>query len=181
MNVLSKIDYIGTEPSENPYIPYIAALEKGIIANPEELAENLRDSPGVYISNGFIPNNKGAGIINIGNELGAFDLSSLEFNGSKIEIKASPKSAVDHDSGRITDEGAVVLELPDGRLKIVGLAIDTVRKHWLARDLLADRWKFIKHRVAVVALDSFDIPEYEVVDVNSKTGTLSAQERTKHY
>lgn len=181
MNVLSQIDYIGPETVENPYLPYMVAVERGIIENPEDMAINLLDSPGVYIANDLIPNHHGAGIINIGEEFGAFDLSNIEFNGKNIEVTAASKSAVDHVSGRITDEGAVVLGLPDGRLKIVGLAIDTVLKHWLARDLLPERFKFIKHRVAVVALSSFDIPEYEVVDVNSVTGALSAQERPKYY
>lgn len=178
--MINGIGSLGTEATDNMYLPYLAALERGgIIASPETMAEELNMPAGVYIANGLIPNNRGAGIVALGNSLAAYDLSRVTFEGNKMEVTPTPKSAVEHGSGRITEEGGVVLEMGDGRIKLAGLAIDVVAQPWLADRLLGDTFRSRAQRIAVVALSSFDVPEYEITDLNTETGVIRAQERTK--
>jgi hypothetical protein len=178
--MLANITALGPEASENPYLPYLAALERGgIIDSPENMAEELHEPAGVYIANGLIPNNRGAGIVAVGNSLAAYDLSRVAFEGKAVEVTPTPKSAVEHDSGRITQEGGIILEMGDGRIKLAGLAIDVVSHPWLADRLLQNTYRPVSRRIAVVALSSFDVPEYEITDLNIDTGVIRAQERNK--
>jgi hypothetical protein len=182
MSMFANIESLGSETAENPYLPYLAAIEKGgIIDSPETMAEELAEPAGVYIANGLIPNNRGAGIVAIGNELAAYDLSRIAFERKHIEVTPTPKAAVEHDSGRITQEGGIVLEMGDGRIKLAGLAIDVTRQPWLASTLLGDRFRPLSRRIAVVALGSLDVPDYEITDLNVDTGVIRARETQKIY
>lgn len=179
MNVLTQFDTVGQETTENAYMPYLVALENGIIENPEDKARLLSEPPGVSIANGLIPNTKGAGIIAVGDSFGAFDLSRVAFEDKTIEVTPSPKTAVEHDTGRITQEGGIVLELGDGRIQLVGVAIDIQKQPWLAHDLLKDHIRFVAHHIAVVALCCLDVPEYEIIDVDTTNGAIRAKERIR--
>lgn len=176
----ANIEAIGSESAENPYLPYLAAIERGgIIDSPEEMVRDLDQPAGVYIANGLLPNYRGAGIVNIGNGLGAYDLSRVAFDRNNLEVTPTPKESVEHDTGRIIQEGGIMLEMGDGRIRLAGLAIDVSLQPWLASRLLGDRLRPITQRIAVVALGSLDLPDYEITNLDAETGVILARERRK--
>lgn len=181
MSISYRVNSIGSMPAENPYLPYVAAVQSGVIRHPEKMATELKIAPGVDIANGYIPNSHGAGIISMTGGLMAFDLVTIEFQGRKLQVMPAPKSAVDHDSGQITGEGAIVLEKPDGRLILAGIAINATANPWLADELLGSRSRNVGQNIAVVALGSMELPEYEITDMDESTGVISAKERTRVY
>ncbi len=181
MDFNSTTKTIGDMHVEDPYLPFFAAVEQGIINEPEGMIGTLEQPPGVYIANGYIPNNRGAGIVAHGDGVAAFDFSTVVFEGKILEVTPCSKTAVEHDTGRITQAGGVVLELGDGRIRLAGLAIDVTADPWRARELLNDRYQFISHAIAVLALSSLDVPEYEITDIQAETGVLKARERRRIY
>ena len=180
MEISYRVNSVGSLPAENPYFPYLAALQSGVIRNPEKMATELETSPGIDIINGYIPNSRGAGIIAMQGGLMAFDLVTIEFQGTRLEIMPAPKSAVDHDSGRITGEGAIVLQKPDGRLSLAGVAIDVSANPWLVNELSGKRPLDVHNNIAVVALSSMEVPEYEIADIDSQNGIIQAKERIRY-
>lgn len=181
MNVLSTIGTRDVDQIKDPYLPFYAAVELGIITQPEEMIGVLEQPPGVYIANGYIPNNRGAGIVAFGEKIAAFDLSTVVFEGKNLEVTPCSKSAVEHDTGKITQEGGVVLELGDGRIRLAGVAIDVTQDSWRARELLRDKYQYVTQAIAVVALSSLDVPEYEITDIEAGTGMMKARVRNRIY
>lgn len=181
MNILSTIRSEESELIDDPYYPFYSALEQGIITDPENMSTTLDQPPGVYIANGYIPNNRGAGIVAHGQDIVAYDLSSIVLDGKNLEVTPCSKTAVEHDTGRIRREGAIVLGLGEGRIRLAGIAIDVTADVWRAKQLLKERFQHVSHAIAVVALSSLDVPDYEITEVESKTGVLKARERNRFF
>ncbi len=173
------------EPAElKPYLPFPAAVEAGILENPEALAATLSQPPGEEIVNGRIPNAKGAGILKAAGKLFAYDLVGVEATGSELRVFPASKEAVSHD-GKIKQEGVILQERIDERIdtlfKIVALAIDEQKDPWLTHRLGKDRRSVHPGGVDVFYTDPFDTQEYEVQDIDNDTNLMVAKVRQKYF
>lgn len=165
---------IGQPAETDPYLPFPAALEAGVITDPQAMARPFITPPGVDIGNGRIPNNKGAGIFDLPGDIAAFDHASLEFSDNKLYILPAPKEAV-NDEGQIVREGAVVMGQGNGLLKIVALAIDTFDKPWIAHKY--NRRGTPMGKIATISL-GMEAPEFEISDISS-SGMITASPRRR--
>lgn len=169
------IKQISPAESDKPYLPFAVAVDRGMIKNPAEMVSARAGSPGVELANGKIPNHRGAGLIWFSNSIGAFDHIAVDANSGELLLRPASKEDVDHD-GNIVNEGIIVLANDQGRLKIAALAIDVVRRPWLA-DKIGRRHHSAIGRVAVFPEISTELPEYEIHEVNSSEGYIRARER----
>ncbi len=173
---------IGTFDESQPYFPFPVAVERNILQEPEALARPVDIPPGIQIRSGKIPNNKQAGLLLLGQgRFGAFDLAAAELDPTQVQIMPAPKSAVD-DDGEIKREGVVVLETSDGRIKITAFAVNALGQPWfLDRMRRERRMGSIIGDIAVVAANVLELPEFEIKDVDEKSGIVTARPRMPIY
>lgn len=102
-----------------------------------------------------------------GGQVGAYDLTSLHFKGSRLVIGPSDKSAVKTEERNIVAPGALTLSWPNGLVKVVGV-VDSPK---------AAQWNHTFRRAGCVALRMFgvDAPRYEIDEIDSKTHVATAK------
>jgi hypothetical protein len=141
----------------------------------------MENPPGVDIMAGRIPNSKFAGMISMGaDRLAAFDHTAAEFQGTNLVVQSAAKSDVSRE-GEVRDEGAIVFGTDDGRLKIAAFAIDFYRNRMLI-DSLRQRLRMgsVVGRVAIFSAPVLELPEYEIADIDTNAGTISAKPRRSY-
>lgn len=177
---LPPISNVGRYDEHEPYYPFPVAVEKGILPNPEDLARPAQNPPGIDILWGRIPNYKNAGLLALGEKVvAAFDHTAAELHDDELTIMPAPKAAVS-DTGHIQDEGLVVVGSNDGRLKIAALVLNYLEYPWLVENARA-RGKSVATigDVAIMAAPVLDLPEFEMTDVDNKTGVITARPRQR--
>lgn len=126
--MIEKMGFVG---EREPYLPFLAAREAGIITDAHKMATPPEDTPGVLLANLTIPSCHSAGIIPANDRhVAAFDLVACVMEGERLRILPAEKSAVTHE-GRIIAEGLVPIEREDGLIKIAGFVIDAVKRPWI--------------------------------------------------
>lgn len=168
---------LGEPADTNPYLPFPVALEMGVIKNPKAMAATPHDSLGTEIANGHIPNNKGAGIIDLRDGLVAIDHASIVYTGDRLEIIPAAKDAVSHE-GNVLQEGAILMGNKEGLMTLAALAIHTERNPWLAQRL--NRHGRRLGGIAVFTL-GLEAPKFEIVDVNTTSGIITARTRNRYF
>lgn len=167
------------EMPERPYFPYPSAIQAGAIDFDNINMRRLSDPIGVILANGRKPQPNDAGIVPTDPDSGEFvaiDHASLtSVSQQKIELAPTNKDAVNKQSGEFQDEGLLTITRPDGLLRVVGVVVDHIKHPWLAEQLGAMR---ATGRMAVVQF-GLEILDYEVSDVDAKTGIITAKPRTK--
>lgn len=149
---------------DNPYLPYLAAVEHGLV-EPNELTPQELDVPlGVMLANGKIPN-QAAGLVLLGGRPEVCDHAGVkDISKNYREIFLSPTSKADvGQAGEIRDSGLLVLTRPNGLLKVIGIAID------LAKSNFPQPYSR-KIKVKMLGLEASD---YEPVDID-KEGVIRA-------
>jgi len=178
-NILEQFISIGNEQTNNPYLPYPLAVDKGIIEEPHVLAKPIKEPAGVTLSNGYIPNAKGAGITKIGDDIAVFDhVSIVDIANKSLTINPTPKEKVT-DEGKITGEGIIVIHLPESLIRIARVAIDTQQRPWLAYKLA--KGQHIIGKLAVMRINILEFPDYEIKDMNSNDQIIVAKPRFKYF
>ena len=149
---------------------------------PETLARPVGGPPGIEIRAGKIPNNKQAGLLELSpGRIAAFDHTAAEISTQEIQIMATPKAAVNKD-GFIQHEGLIVLVSDDGRIKVTAYAIDVLKNPWLIdRMRQKRRMGSVVGGIAVVAAGILELPEYEISDIDGKSGIVTARPRNTVY
>ncbi|GAC1392161.1 MAG: hypothetical protein NVSMB46_07220 [Candidatus Saccharimonadales bacterium] len=165
---------------DRPYFPFIVALEKGILPPSEIVTEELKIPPAIDVLNGHIPNYKHAGCIAINDHFAAFDLSNGFIRENNLVITPGSKDSVDHE-GNICGEGVITLMDESGRLKVVGISLDPNRHFWTIENLRR------RHRVSstlgamTVIPAGFDLPDFEVTDIQPTEGILISTPRKRYF
>lgn len=154
MEILRQIQ--DDELPENPYLPYIAAVEHRLV-NPDELVPQVLELPlGVMLANGQIPADS-AGSMKLAGELHVFDhLSLIDMGPDKIFFGPSSKEDVTSE-GELRDSGLFVITKPSGILRIVGFAISVEVNPWLAAE-----GKLGKLGITQLGLDSIDTEPIDI-------------------
>lgn len=170
-----------TSEDERPYLPFLPAVQRGIVDFGELVMRHLPDPIGVTLANLRMPQQNDAGIVPIDPEADkvvAVDHTRLlDVSNRAITLGPSSKDAVDKQDGHIRHEGLLTITTPEGLLRAVGVVMDRFKNPWLAQELGAAR---TAGRLAVVRF-GLDVLDYEVTDVDTETGSLSAKPRTKLY
>ncbi len=156
---------IDPEMPSKPYLPYLAAVESGVV-EPDELVPQHLDEPlGVLLQNCQIPTEQ-AGLIVVGGQTHVCDHASVIDSG-KDRLFLGPSSKNDVASGgEIRDSGLLVLTRPNGLLRIIGMAINSAENPWLVRT----------NNLGGIAVKMFGIEaiDYEPTDVD-KDGIITAK------
>lgn len=102
-----------------------------------------------------------------GGQVGAYDLISLKFEGSRLVIGPSDKSAVETEGRGMVAPGALTLSSPNGLVKVVGV-VDSIKK---------TQWNPAFGRAGGVALRMFGVsaPRYVIDEIDSKTHVATAK------
>ncbi len=167
------------ETVRRPYEPFMAALQSGVLNAENIVRRALTDPIGVVLGNGRVPHHKDAGVVAVGDGDEAFlavdHVQLVEMDGSSIQIGPSSKDAVNALDGQVRGEGLFTITMPDGLLRIVGVAVDAAKRPWLTDSLRATR---TAGGLAIVQF-GLDAMDYEVSDVDTESGILTAKPRTK--
>lgn len=119
------------ELPSDPYLPFLSAVEQGLI-DPHNLTPEQLDKPlGVLLANGKIPH-QSAGLVVIGGKLEVCDhagLKDISKKGDELFLAPSSKSDVTQH-GEIRDSGLLVLTRPSGLLKVIGVANDLEQSNY---------------------------------------------------
>lgn len=176
--LLEQISSISSEDTNTPYLAFPLALETGLIDDPLVLAKPLMEPAGVTLTNGYIPNARGAGVTMSGEDIIVFDHVSIDVSNNNLVITPSSKENI-ADDGKILGQGILVAHLPDQRIKITKIAINTEQRPWLAYRLA--RGRRIIGKIAVFGASSLDLPEYELLDINKKNNSITAKPRWNYF
>lgn len=177
---IRKLPIFGKSSSvERPYIPTFAAMEMGLIGDPNSKASQPGNEPGVTIASGQLPNAPQAGLVDLGSGVYAFDHVRLTSEGRQLSIHPSSKKDVQR-SGDITGEGEVVCTKLDGRLVIAAFVIDLTKNPWKLDAFRHAGFVFMNRarNLGIISVSSMDgLPEYEIQDIDTKEGVLHVRER----
>ena len=179
---LNQFAFMSSEQHERPYLTFPVAIETGALTNPDDKAKVIDTSLGVILANGHIPNAQGAGLVDLGDEIIAFDHVAIDVEADdKIRISPTSKSEVS-TGGQIMEEGAIVLQNKSGLLKFVAFAIDAYRRPWLADKLSHNthNMRRLAGKTAVFNAPPFVIPDYEIIDVDINTKSVLVKPRIKY-
>ena len=84
---LNQFAFMSSEQHERPYLTFPVAIETGALTNPDDKAKVIDTSLGVILANGHIPNAQGAGLVDLGDEIIAFDHVAIDVEADdKIRI-----------------------------------------------------------------------------------------------
>ncbi len=173
-SVLEQIPTSEPVDQKRPYFPLPAALARGAVDLTNKTVTALRDPLGVILSAGHMPRHDEAGMVETSAGPMAVDHSSLiKLDSTGLEVAPSSKDDVAKKDGEIKASGTLTLTSPDGLLRIIGVAIDQVKHPWLAERLNAVG-AVGKTAIALFGLEAAD---YEVTDIDSKTGIIIARPR----
>lgn len=141
------------------------AVEKGAV-DPSSLEPHDPHMAALSLRNGLMPDQAGS-VLLPGGQIGAYDLTSLQVEGSRLVIGPSDKSAVKKEERDIVAPGALTLSSPNGLVKVIGVVELSERAHW------GSAFK----RAGCVALRMFGIesPGYEIDDIDSNTHVVTAK------
>lgn len=164
---------IGDERAK--YLPFPVAVEHRIV-EPDSIDPISPQAAAMMIQNGFMPPQ--AGIVELGPELGAFDLVSARYEGSKLTIAPTAKEAVNRKTDAIQSPGLIILTLGDGLLRACGISQSTERTAWSQ-----SRQNFPKNRrYEVTPLSSLDPgTDFELDEIDWCTGSLIAFLRRRYF
>lgn len=178
-SIIDQIVNIGKVSEVNPYVPFLPALEEGILVDPSHLARPIENPIGVDAKNGLITNAKHAGVVALGSEIAAIDHVSIEKTGSKLIISPSSKDAVDSD-GKFNQEGGIILTTPEGWLKFIVLAIDVSENPWRFDRIRRIRAIAKLGNLVMMPPDWETQQEYEVIDT-LPSHKLIVEQRKFHF
>ncbi len=172
LNQFGEADYI------KPYFAYPAAVEKHILTDPNTLAKPHINPPGIDLLAGRMPNSSSAGLVQSGRDhFVAFDHTAATVGRDKLELLPGSKFDVAKD-GEIRHEGLIVVETDDWRLKIAAFVINIAKQPWLAQRLRCEhRMGRVMGDIAVVTANVLELPEYEIKDIDGKSGIMIAKTR----
>lgn len=103
-------DKIGALPAAQPeaYIPFAAAMQMKILT-PENVDPTSPQEAALQIRNGQMPPQ--AGLVDLGHEIGAYDLVAAETKGNFLVMHPGSKLAVDDQTDAIEAAGLITLTL----------------------------------------------------------------------
>lgn len=173
------INSVGRMAADNPWVPFLPALERGILKSPEELARPPENPIGVDIANGVIPNSNHAGVLELGKSIVGVDHVGVEVRGKQLLINPTSKKDVDKE-GYINEEGVIILGSSDGRIKIAGFAIDTANNPWRFDRMRRPKTGRSLSKLAIL-LTGWNLPSEYEVDEMLDTNQLIASPRHKFF
>ncbi len=178
---LERFGFMSSSEPERPYLTYPVAVEMGVLTDTAEKAKTLDTPPGVMLANGYIPNSKGAGLIDVGSSIVAFDHSAIDIESDNIRISPTSKSEIAND-GEIMEEGAIVVQHQNGLLRFAAFAIDVNKRPWLADRLSRNNSnrRRLAGRIAVFNAAALEMPDYEISEVDVKTSSVLVKPRIKY-
>jgi hypothetical protein len=161
-------------PVDNPevegYLPFPVAMEKGVIdlsrVNPVSPQQAVAE-----IFNYRMP--EAAGVVDLGSEIGAYDLVAGHFSGSRLEVAPLAKDAVDDRTDQIQDEGLVTLTR-GSLLRVVGI-MEPARKAPL------DYRHLPAASLVLRTLCSLDGTDFEITEINLDNGLVTAKPRVTYF
>lgn len=157
---------------DNPYLPYLSAVEAGVVSPDSLVAQDLREPLGVMLVNGQIPTEQ-AGLISIGGLVFACDHTSvIDFGKDKIFLGPSSKGDIT-TKGAIKDSGLLILTRPNGLLRVVGMAVNSNLNPWSHKP--SRPFQGLTRNVSI-NLFGIGSSEYDPVDID-KDGTITAIKR----
>lgn len=164
--------------AERPFLPFSAAIQERIVDLNVLVMRQLTEPLGVILGNLRMPQHNDAGVVSLdpnADDFIAVDHTRLiDIKQRQITLGPSSKDAVDKQSGRFQDEGLLTIATPTGGLRVVGAVIDRIKNPWLAEEYEVLR---TAGRLAVVRF-GLEALDYEVTDIDTKTGSISAKPRT---
>lgn len=181
MNQLVPFNKVGEISMQKPYFPFPVAMNRGLL--PDDLTElpELVRPPGVDILAGKIPNSAYAGLVPMGSgKVAAFDHIAGEFHGSDLHIAPAHKDSV-NDDGQVESEGLMVVETDEGRIRVAAFILKTTRSPWFIERMQAEGRCHTIGDLAIIAASMFEMPEFEIKDIDSKTGVIVASPRQPVY
>ncbi len=151
--------------------------KKGIVKLEQLVPTPLRDDLAMIISRGTIPATENVGYVDTnGGSVVCDHAEIVSFDKTKLEIGPSSKDDV-NSSGEIQDEGVVLLFNPaSGFPKVVAAVIDQHKRPFVEGINCAHT----TGRLAVVRF-GLEAAEYEISDIDSETGVITAKPRFTPY
>lgn len=178
---LDRFSFLSAEATDKPYLSFPVAVEAGVLIDPESKAKPLGDPAGVTLLNGYMPNVHEAGLVELGEDIIAFDLTALDIIGDHVRFSPAPKSSVEND-GQITQEGVIVVQNQQGMLRIAAFAIDGFKRPWLADRLRLPRsHRRSDERISVFGACVLEMPDLEVTEIDLTTNSVIAKPRTRFF
>jgi hypothetical protein len=168
------------EPAEDrPYYPFAVAIEKGIIEDPENLAQTMLNPSGLDILNHKLPGSSKTGLVKIGNEqIGAFDHVAVEIQGDNLAVMPLSKRAVTSE-GTFHDPGLILFSTEEGRFNVSGMVLECVTNVWyLQRMRELHKIGKILGDNAVCLTSCLDLPDLEMKDLDG-SGSMILSPRYK--
>lgn len=185
INILERNDFMsGDMPPEDHrgvYLPGPVAVEAGVLADPDEKvrsAGNPDNPPGVDLANSMLPNGEIAGLVDMGNDVVAFDLVAVESIGlNRVRVRSIAKSNVTKE-GKIIGEGVVAAQsLRRGWLRFVAVAVNTRANPWLPGKLTRGRTnpsRLSKDGITVFNAPAMEVADHEVSDLSLQDNSYDA-------
>lgn len=175
-DILSEIPIVDA-PVERPYLPFLPAVESGVLRLADIALRTLKVPLGVSLVNGRLPHAADAGVIDTPEGVLAVDHTHIiSYDRTTLKIGPSCKSDVatqEDGEGVFQSGGALSIANDQGWFRIVGAAVDRIRDPWLAHRLQAAH---TAGRTAV-ALFGLEAADYEVTDIDPDTGIMTARPR----
>ncbi len=169
--------------ADHAYYPAQAAVEMGItLPSLDDLRDFDRTAnpPGVEILSGRIPNNKQAGFVPNGEgRTMAFDHAAVSFEGSRLQVMPTPKAAVTSEGG-IEQEGAIVLGMDVDLIKLPFIALSASKNFWTLERMQSEGRR-IGYCGDLAIFSTLGLPEYEITDIDSRNGLITALPRKQLY